>query len=138
MPSESSGGSISTTLYFVRLGADLAFRPLASYTSWHRINSMRRLRAVAVARVSLLAVFMGYTFVKGLLPVSDGFIIAVSVCLFGSSGFLSILSYSLGSESLGAHHKAARAHCGAVINQAFQLSVFLAVIASEAVAFSVK
>ena len=47
---------------------------------------MHRLRAVAVARVSLLVVFMGYTFVNGLFSFSFSlflsFFLSFFLCLF--------------------------------------------------------
>ena len=133
VPGEGSR-SISTTLYFVRLGADLALRPFASLGKFHRVNSMERLRIVSVARIILLVIFILYIFWTG-FPTCNFFIIVLCLFLFGSSGFLSILSYSLACESLG-DNSAARAYCGALINEAFQKSIFVAVLCSEGTALA--
>jgi len=62
------------------------------------------------------------------------FIEGVSVLLFGSSGFIVILSYALAAGSLPG--PAERAYSGAVLNQCFQGAMFVAVAASLVVALN--
>ena len=109
----------------------------------HGLTTMARLQRAALARCALALAFVGYTLAPRDDPeggvgggyalfVSDAFAEALAAVLFGSSGFLVILSYALAASCLPG--PAERAYSGAVLNQCFQGAMFAAVAASLLVA----
>ena len=108
---------------------DLLGRPLAAYQSCHRVMTQARVRAVALARVALCAVFVALVYAPERLR-SDAAALVVNLAITGLSGFLSVVSYSLASEATR-HSREQQAYAGAYMNTAFQCALFSAVLCAE-------
>lgn len=130
----SSGVNIEQILYFTRLFADLAGRPLARYIRppW-LVRSPSALASVAAARLSLMGAYFAYIF--SAVPRSDAFVVALVVVFSVMSGYLVVLVYE--GAAAAQVDEAGKAEAGRVMNLTFHQACVSAVVTSVCVAGAV-
>ncbi len=127
-PDPTGSYCVCELLYFVRLFADFAGRPLARLLPRPTcLQKPPQLVHAAVARLWLLALFWVYIGVPG-FPQSDAFVATLVAVFALSSGMLVVLSYEYAARAV-AYCKAYQAYAGSVMNLHFQAAAFLAVLA---------
>jgi len=123
-----SNNCVCELLYFVRLFADFLGRPLARLLP--RLQALSRpsqLVRAALARLSLLVLFLAYISIPTHIPKSDVFV-ALLVAVFALlSGYLIVLSYEYAAQTVD-YCKAYQAYAGSVMNLHFQAAGFVAVL----------
>jgi hypothetical protein len=124
----AQGYCICEVLYFVRLFADFAGRPLTRILPrFQALSSPTHLVRASLWRLLLLAVFFAYIAWPQVIPQSDVFV-SVLVGVFALlSGMLVVLSYEYAAGAVS-ECKAYQSHAGAVMNLTFQAAAFASVL----------
>lgn len=124
----AQGYCICEVLYFVRLFADFAGRPLTRLLPrFQALSSPTHLVRASLWRLLLLAVFFAYIAWPQVIPQSDVFV-SVLVGVFALlSGVLVVLSYEYAARAVS-ECKAYQSHAGAVMNLTFQAAAFASVL----------
>lgn len=115
-------------LYFVRLFADFLGRPLARLLPRPPAFSRpSQLVSAALARLSLLMLFLAYISFPTHVPQSDVFVTLLVAVFALLSGYLVVLSYEYAAQTVD-YCKAYQAYAGSVMNFHFQAAGFVAVL----------
>jgi hypothetical protein len=133
VPSES-GKDLSTGLYFIRMFADLAGRPLSLFAKPEMLKSISGLESVSYVRLSTLFFFFLYIF----LPPreffrSDVVLCGYQFCLSFSSGFIVCLVYEQAAVLFV--DEAKRTAGTRFLNLTFQAACFSAVVVASVIVF---
>jgi hypothetical protein len=115
-------------LYFVRLFADFLGRPLARLLP--RLQAFSRpsqLVHAALARLSLLILFLAYISFPTHILQSDVFVTLLVAVFALLSGYLVVLSYEYAAQAVD-YCKAYQAYAGTIMNLHFQAAGFVAVL----------
>ncbi len=126
-PHRSRSYCVCETLYFVRLFADLAGRPLARLVPrplW--LASPPALLRLALVRLLLAALFFGYIGLPG-FPQSDVLVVLLVGAFSALSGYLVVLAYGDAAATVD-YSKAFQCHAGASMNLTLQAAAFAAVL----------